>query len=51
MTATRVRRDKAALSSGCKAHPAIIWSNILGVVGMVAFSGFRSIAMINLAGV
>ena len=26
-------------------------SNILGVVGMVAFSGFRSIAMINLAGV
>ena len=30
---------------------ALIWSNILGVVGMVAFSGFRSIAMINLAGV
>ena len=26
-------------------------SNILGVVGMVAFSGFRSIAMINLVGV
>ena len=24
---------------------ALIWSNILGVVGMVAFSGFRSIAM------
>jgi len=30
---------------------ALIWSNILGVVRMVAFSGFRSIAMINLAGV
>ena len=29
---------------------ALIWSNILGVVGMVAFGGFRSIAMINLAG-
>jgi hypothetical protein len=29
---------------------ALIWSNILGVVaGMVALSGFRSIAMINLA--
>ena len=33
------------------AFSALIWSNILGVVGMVAFSGFRSIAMINLAGV
>ena len=31
---------------------ALIWSNIVGVVvGMVAFSGFRSIGMINLAGV
>jgi hypothetical protein len=30
---------------------ALIWSNILGVVRMVAFSGFRSIAMINLTGV
>ena len=30
---------------------ALIWSNILGVVRMVTFSGFRSIAMINLAGV
>ena len=30
---------------------ALIWSNILGVVRMVAFSGFRSIATINLAGV
>ena len=31
---------------------ALIWSNIVGVVvGMVAFSGFRSIEMINLAGV
>jgi len=30
----------------------LIWSNIVGVVvGMVAFSGFRSIGMINLAGV
>ena len=29
----------------------LIWSNIVGVVvGMVAFSGFRSIEMINLAG-
>ena len=28
---------------------ALIWSNIVGVVvGMVAFSGFRSIGMINL---
>jgi hypothetical protein len=31
---------------------ALIWSNIVDVVlGMVAFSGFRSTAMINLAGV
>jgi hypothetical protein len=31
---------------------AAIWSNIVGVVvGMVTFSGFRSIRMINLAGV
>ena len=31
---------------------ALIWSNIVDVVlGMVAFSGFRSIAMIDLAGV
>jgi hypothetical protein len=31
---------------------ALIWSNIVGVVvGMVAFTGFRSIGMINLAGV
>ena len=31
---------------------ALIWSNIVGVVvGMVTFSGFRSIEMINLAGV
>ena len=31
---------------------ALIWSNIVDVVlGMVAFSGFRSIAKINLAGV
>src|SRR5271166_6378732 len=31
---------------------ALIWSNIVGVVvGMVAFSGFRSIGMINLVGV
>jgi hypothetical protein len=31
---------------------APIWSNIVGVVlGMVAFSSFRSIGMINLAGV
>ena len=31
---------------------ALIWSNIVGdVVGMVAFSGFRSIRMINLPGV
>jgi len=31
---------------------ALIWSNIVGVVvGMVIFSGFRSIGMINLAGV
>jgi hypothetical protein len=31
---------------------APIWSSILGVVfGMVAFSGFSSIGMINLAGV
>jgi hypothetical protein len=31
---------------------ALIWSNIVGVVlGIVAFSGFRSIGMINLAGV
>ena len=31
---------------------ALIWSNIVSVVvGMVAFSGFRSIGMINLAGV
>ena len=29
---------------------ALIWSNILSVVRMVAFGGFRSIAMINLAG-
>ena len=30
----------------------LIWSNIVDVVlGMVAFSGFRSIGMINLAGV
>jgi hypothetical protein len=30
---------------------ALIWSNIVGVVvGIVAFSGFRSIGMINLAG-
>jgi hypothetical protein len=30
----------------------LIWSNIVGVVaGMVAFSGFRSITKINLAGV
>jgi len=30
----------------------LIWSNIVGVVvGMVAFSGFRSIGIINLAGV
>ena len=29
---------------------ALIWSNIVGVVvGMVAFNGFRSIGMINLA--
>jgi len=34
------------------AFSALIWSNIVGVVvGMVAFSGFRSIGMINLAGV
>jgi hypothetical protein len=32
--------------------PALIWSNIVGVVvGIVAFSGFRSFGMINLAGV
>jgi hypothetical protein len=31
---------------------ALIWSNIVGVVmGIVAFSGFRSIGMIDLAGV
>jgi hypothetical protein len=31
---------------------ALIWSNIIGVVvGMMAFSGFRSIVIINLAGV
>jgi hypothetical protein len=31
---------------------ALIWSNIVGVVlGMVAFGGFRSIGMIDLAGV
>ena len=31
---------------------ALIWSSIVGVVvGIVAFSGFRSIGMINLAGV
>ena len=31
---------------------ALIWSNIVGVVvGIVAFSGFRSIGLINLAGV
>jgi hypothetical protein len=31
---------------------ALIWSNIVDVVlGMVAISGFRSIEMINLAGV
>src|SRR6516225_3875013 len=31
---------------------ALIWSSIVGVVvGMVAFAGFRSIGMINLAGV
>jgi hypothetical protein len=31
---------------------ALIWSSIVDVVlGMVAFSGLRSIAMINLAGV
>jgi hypothetical protein len=31
---------------------ALIWSNIVGVVvGMVAFSGFRSIVMIDLGGV
>jgi hypothetical protein len=31
---------------------ALIWSNIVGaVVGMVAFSGFRLIGMINLSGV
>jgi hypothetical protein len=31
---------------------ALIWSNIVGVVvGIVAFVGFRSIGMINLAGV
>jgi hypothetical protein len=31
---------------------ALIWSNIVGVVvGMVAFSSFRSIGMIDLAGV
>ena len=31
---------------------ALIWTSIVGVVvGMVAFSGFRSIGMINLAGV
>jgi len=31
---------------------AMIWSNIVGVVvGIVAFSGFRSIGMINLVGV
>ena len=32
---------------------ALIWSNIVGVVvvGMAAFKGFRSIGMINLAGV
>src|SRR5262249_19871273 len=30
---------------------ALMWSNIVGAVGIVAFSGFRSIGMINLAGV
>jgi hypothetical protein len=31
---------------------ALIWSNIVGVVvGIVAFSGFKSIGTINLAGV
>jgi hypothetical protein len=31
---------------------ALIWSNIVGVVvSMAAFKGFRSIGMINLAGV
>jgi hypothetical protein len=31
---------------------ALIWSNIVGVlVGIVSFSGFTSIGMINLAGV
>jgi hypothetical protein len=31
---------------------ALIWSNVVGVmVGMAAFNGFRSIGMINLAGV
>jgi hypothetical protein len=31
---------------------ALIWSNIVGaVLGMVAFGGFRSIGMIDLAGV
>ena len=53
----QLRGDRCAVGvEACKPPPtfafsALIWSNSLGVVGMVAFSGFRSIAMINLAGV
>jgi len=36
MTATGVRRDKAALSSGCKAHPAIRSSRKQPEAGMEA---------------
>jgi hypothetical protein len=43
------RRDSRPLTF---VFSALIWSNIVGVVvGMVAFCGFRSIGMINLAGV
>jgi hypothetical protein len=43
--------SRRASRSPTFAFSALIWSNILGVVRMVAFSGFRSIAMINLIGV
>ena len=58
-TRSAVSRSAAARSVSRRASrslifvfSALIWSNIVGVVlGMVAFSGFRSFGMINLAGV
>jgi len=49
-TAGSAKSTSAETVSSCS-EPVSLGELLLGVVRMVAFSGFRSIAMINLAGV